>query len=344
MLPVFLAAALTAAGAKPLFAPPAGFNRLTRDPALEARLSRSNTELMAEYRLHARQSLGRVLLSRDVVIIITRGYSYGMGSQAYAQTRLQMLQGFRGTAIRADKVLPLCNGWSGWLVAYTVPRSDYVYDELYAASGDTAYAVRLSYPSGIGDRGAVHSLSSFCPPGRYVPAWALDPSVPFAPPADWSPAGAPDAGAPFSGIGRWMHPSAHSHFMESVALVKSPPLGDGSVAQQSNDIINYQRQSMPNFALAASRPQRLCGRDDGWYASFTVGQRPNAETYEQIIAYGSDATYLASYDRRAGDPENAAAKRALESLCPRAPAPAASPAATSLPSPASSATPRRLRR
>ncbi|HZT12291.1 MAG TPA: hypothetical protein VFA29_05800 [Candidatus Baltobacteraceae bacterium] len=342
MLPLFFAAALTAAGAKPLFVPPPGFNHLTRDPALQSRLSGSNSELMAEYRLHARQSVGPVLLSRDVVITITRGYSYGMGSQAYAQTRLQMLQEFRGTAIHADKALPLCNGWGGWLVAYTMPRGDYVYDELYAASGDTAYTVRLYYPKSIGDRGAVRSLSSFCPPGRYVPASALDASVPFTPPAAWSLAGVPDAGAPFSGIGRWMHPSAHSRFLESIALVKSPPLGDGSIAQQSSDIINYQRQSMPNFTLAASRPQRLCGRDDGWYASFTVGQRPNAETYEEVIAYGSEATYVASYDRRAGDPENAAAKRALESLCPRAPAPSASPAATSSssPSPASSATPR----
>lgn len=353
MLHFFLAAALSSAVHSPLFKPPAGFHELSRDPILARNIERGNGTFVAEYRrtVHEPYDNGKVLLSESVVITISTGNGFGLDPQAFAQTTLQAMQRHAKLRDVVTKPLSLCGGRVGWLLSYALPGPQGErYVELYARGGTMLYITRVSYPESTGDLGAVRALSTLCPPPPTAAAQAQShESLPFALSAGWNRTSEIRGvfAAPFEAVGQWLRLSPHSSFIESLLLVKGPPLPDGMTAQdQSQAMVGYMQQNMPNFSLKSSRAQSYCGTD-GWLTSYTEREGQNSYTFYRAFAYGSNESYFLTYTRKSGDPEDPSAMHALQSLCaPAAPSPSPAPSAevSSPPEPASSATPRRSRR
>jgi hypothetical protein len=318
MFTIVLAAALTTAAAKPLFVAPAAMHHLKRDPVQAERLARSRMLLLDEYRANVREQVGDLTESRSVVITISIGDSLGMDAASYASTQLEAMKRHSQFHVIAARPATLCNGRRGWLTALTYPGSDQMFERMYADGGDRMYIATLEYPQAVGDTfHAARALQTLCPPQPAVGHEVL--SVPFTPPAHWNSGSADSLQVPpeFTRMGAWLHLASHSIFLESVTLVKAPALPDGVTAQQqAQAMIDGTQNGVANFQLKSSRAQKLCNGADGWYVAYSALEGGRAYSVEQMYGFGSEASYILTYTRHKGDPEDASARKSLTSLCP----------------------------
>jgi hypothetical protein len=301
-----------------LFVPPPQFHKLARDPVAVRRIERSGGTFIAEYVRTVHQNAGSVVFSRTVEITIGTNPAFGLNPYGFAQTKLALLR--RHTELRKVQLTPvtLCGGRQGWMLSYEAPAPvDQRLSELYAPGATTLYFAITTYHDSAGDLGSVSALRSLCPPAvqHAAPSFA---DLPFTLPHGWNPTTetADRVSAPFTEVGRWLRLPDRASHLQSLELIKGPPLSPGeSPADHTQAVITSGVANAPGFALETSRAQGYCA-SDGWFASYVLDSGANEYTIDTAYAYATGASYFLAYERLSKDPEDPLARRALQSLCP----------------------------
>jgi hypothetical protein len=319
LLVVWLAAIVLASSTTPLFLPPPGLHELKRDPGTAAYMKRSGYTFVTEYRKTIHQRIGSAIIPRSILIVIATAPSDGFDAQGYAEARL-MLANKHGVKTITSAAAKLCRGQTGWLIGMSQPGSDTTVTQLFAASGETMYVAQLSLPKSVADSfGALRSLYSLCPPEPVVsPSQGLQGPLPFVPPAGWqrgNVTSTPGIAPGFETGGIWLHvTSGAKPSLESLFLMKAPPLPSAMTAQdQTEQQVEFLKSQIAGVQITQS-VQKLCGgSSDGWLVAYANG----GFDVERMYSYGAVASYILTYNRRHGTPENPAARAAMTSLCAR---------------------------
>lgn len=118
-------------------------------------------------------------------------------------------------------------------------------------------------------------------------------------------------------MGFWIAPSGDKTQNVEVVTQTVPP---GITATEFADMtLHGLRSAIGSKNVHAFRQERICnGNADGWYieSSVTIGITPVIA--EQTLGVAESQAYVATYRRPASAAENAAARQALDTLCPGA--------------------------
>lgn len=137
----------------------------------------------------------------------------------------------------------------------------------------------------------------------------------FSAPAGWSKQNVNSTSEEISIIGSWQPPGDNQN-AESINLVTQPvPVGLTGAEFAQLTQRNLEQAIGPDN-VKAFRAELICGGSQtGWYieSAATVGFNPIVA--EQIVALAAGQSYVATYKRLQGRPENASARNALDSLC-----------------------------
>jgi len=137
----------------------------------------------------------------------------------------------------------------------------------------------------------------------------------FTAPSGWSKLDFSSASEGISTIGAWK-PNGENQNGETINLV-TQDIPTGLTGEQFARLTRQNlEQAIGPDNIRAFRAELICGGSQtGWYieSAATVGFSPIIA--EQIIAAGGGQSYVATYKRFKGTPENAAARNALDSLC-----------------------------
>ncbi|HKU68364.1 MAG TPA: hypothetical protein VJP85_11365 [Candidatus Baltobacteraceae bacterium] len=344
MLHLLLAAALSAAPAKPLFVPPKGMARVAEDAWARSRIRGSrDATLVAEYRgtFSFKPSWSTVAYKiSEKIAIVSRPTTFnaqewgvrtftGLSSIQVPPSVLAFCAHKAHCSIDVPQVkkiaagpVALCNGQRGWMNAFTT--SGEAYEQVFARARDRVYVAVLEYARTPGDLlHAASALRTLCPAGvgeLPPPAGA----VPLTAPKGWT-RGVGDLGGDDSSykvLAYWVYLPQDSTFGQYLTLGSASDVSEyitpeQEAAAQIDDTKAHER----NLRVQAGRAVKLCGGSDAWFAQYTATDtRGSRYTAETMYAYGNDTSYLLRYVRTAGAPEDPAARKALYSLCPPQPA------------------------
>ena len=115
-------------------------------------------------------------------------------------------------------------------------------------------------------------------------------------------------------VGLWYSPVSSNGFRENITVLQQAKTFDSF--DQFLAVSRAQLRAAPISAKVFSdRPTVMCGKIPGWYLAY-VGTFSGRRLYsEQVIAEGTKAFYLATYSRLPNQPQIAAGKNALSTLC-----------------------------
>lgn len=292
---------------RPLFTAPKGWVRLS-----PGRKQNGFTEV-ASYVFDA----GGYTQGFDLI----EGPSGGVGLTMMTTLNLQDLaKTQKGFHLIAQQDVALCSGQRGRLVKYraTEYRKMLMFEQLFAVSGTTTYVASYSRAATQKEvPAAVAALRSVCPP--VLPAVAADTSpVPFTPPAGWqrlNPSAIP--GVASAGIiAFWVHPSGAA-VADSINLVKvDSRIGPLTSAQQGEVLAAGIKQKFPGSTMRQNHAETLCnGTTPGRYLEYRAKLPGGDFIIEQSVIFAENVQYVATYGRIFTQPEDAAARRSLDTLC-----------------------------
>ena len=247
--------------------------------------------------------------------------SGGLDLSSYEKLNLQDLaRAQKSFRVISDDAVSLCDGQQGRFLRYHSQLNGraLTFGQIFAVSGTKAYVATYSRAaSQKDDPQALAALRSLCP--VKAPAVAADMSpVPFAPPAGWqrlNPAAFPEHVDGL--IAYWMHPNGAA-VPDSLNLMEAEShIGSLDIASQGTAIAKAIQQKYPSAALRGSHVEPVCdGAYKGWYLEYGLTIRAKDFIIEQSVAAAENVQYVATYARPASEPEDPAARRALDTLCP----------------------------
>jgi hypothetical protein len=216
--------------------------------------------------------------------------------------------------------IPLCNGQHGVLIKYQADDSGkrLTFDQLFAASGTKGYVVTYSRASSQQDDSpALAALHSLCPPP--TPAVAADMSpVPFSPPAGWQRVNPAALQMDVEGmLALWIHASG-GRVPDTLNVVKADSHVGSLPSASLGDVLDAAvKQKFPAAVMRRSHAETVCnGTAGGWYLEYNLNMKGIDFIIEQAVVFAENVQYGATYGRAATQPEDPAARRALDTLCP----------------------------
>ncbi len=220
----------------------------------------------------------------------------------------------------SQQTVPLCNGQHGQLVKYRADDGgkQLTFEQLFAVSGTKGYVVTYSRGSAQQDDAqALAALHSLCPP--LAPAVAADTSpVPFTAPAGWQRINPAAIQTDVQGIiAFWIHPGGGS-VPDTLNVVKADSHIGSLTSSALGDVLDAAvKQKFPEAVMRRSHAEMVCsGSVSGWYLEYAVNLKGIDFILEQAVAFAENVQYAATYGRAATQPEDPAARRALDTLCP----------------------------
>lgn len=221
----------------------------------------------------------------------------------------------------ASKPVTLCSGQRGWLNVYTMGRQGEIYEQVFARAGNRMYMAALHYPRDPGDRlHAAQALTTLCPAGvgEVRPSSA---AFPFRTPAGWTRGVAPGyqiSSSALKVLAYWFYLPNHSTIGQILAIATAPDAREYiTPEQEAGDELAATKAEEGDVHVLSSRSIKLCNGVDGWFMQFrSPEKRGEAYIAEFVYGYGSETSYIVRYARDAQEPEDAAAHKALYSLCP----------------------------
>jgi hypothetical protein len=219
----------------------------------------------------------------------------------------------------SEQNVSLCSGQQGRLIKYHTTSNGklLMLEQLFAVSGLNGYV--LTYSRAAADKddpAALAALRSLCPPLAARIAADTTP-VPFTPPPGWQRLNAAAIPGDLSGmLGFWIHPAGGA-VPESMNVIKSDSrIGSLTTAQEGDLALSQVKQKFPSAAVRQSHAETLCsGTQPGWYLEYAVKMNNLDYIIEQSIIFAENVQYAVTYGRPAAQPEDAAARRALDTLC-----------------------------
>lgn len=220
----------------------------------------------------------------------------------------------------SQQAVPLCNGQHARLIKYQADDAGkrLTFDQLFAVSGTKGYVVTYSRASSQqDDPQALTALHSLCPPP--APAVAADTSpVPFSPPAGWQRVNPAALQMDVEGmLALWIHASG-GRVPDTLNVVKSDSHVGSLSSASLGDVLNAAvKQKFPGAVMRRSHAETVCnGTAAGWYLEYDLNMKGIDFIIEQAVVFAENIQYGATYARAATQPEDPAARRALDTLCP----------------------------
>lgn len=140
---------------------------------------------------------------------------------------------------------------------------------------------------------------------------AAAPAFTLTPPDGWTKS---DVNVTMSGVkvsALWLSPKGAGSI--NLGTQAAPGVALADVAKAS--VENLNKLSGPN-AVKDSHAEKTCGgTQDGWFMSSSFVMGANTLEVEQILTVKNGNASVATYVRKQGVPEDAAARKALDSLC-----------------------------
>lgn len=341
MLHLLLAAALSAAPAKPLFVPPKGMVPVAEDAWARSHMRGARgATLVTEYRgmVNFKPSWSNVTYKiAEKIAIVSRpttvnAADWGVqtlttissihvpqSALAFCAHRPHCTVDIPTVKKIAAGPVALCNGQRGWMNEFS--RGDEAYDQVFARSGDRVYVAVLTYQLTPGDMlHAATSLKTLCPSGvgEVKPPAA---TFPLTAPPGWIRGGgtlATDDDSAYNVLAYWLYLPKASMSGQYLTLGSASDVSEYiTPEQEAMTQIDATKAREKNLRVQVSRAVNLCGAADAWFSQFTAtDSRGNKYTAETMYAYGGDTSYFLRYVRSADAPEDGAAHKALYSLCP----------------------------
>lgn len=251
---------------------------------------------------------------------ILEGSSAGMPLADYADLNIKMIATSMKVRPFESRLVATCGGHPAWLVKYHAKMygRDMTFTQEFALGGSRAYAAtygRLSTQKD--DPDAIEALGELCPPPEQDAATDLG-AVPMQPPDGWKRLNPSLIGSSMSDVivGLWMG-DATGGFPQSINIIRSPISGNSqSMAAEVPMVITMLKQKYPSLVMRQSHAERLCEKYDGWYMEYSTHTQGVDVILEQTTVLADNVMYIASYGRGISAPENAAARKAIDSLCP----------------------------
>lgn len=220
----------------------------------------------------------------------------------------------------SQQTIPLCSGQHGRLITYQADDAPkrLTFEQLFAASGTKGYVVTYSRASSQQDEPqALAALRSLCPP--LLPAVAADTSpVPFSPPPSWQRVNPAAMQTDVEGIlAVWIHPSG-GRVPDTLNVVKSDSHVGSLASTGLGDVLDSAvKQKFPGAVMRRSHAETVCnGTAAGWYLEYNLNMKGIDFIIEQAVVFAENVQYAATYARAATQPEDPAARHALDTLCP----------------------------
>jgi hypothetical protein len=115
--------------------------------------------------------------------------------------------------------------------------------------------------------------------------------------------------------GMWVRFAKGEPFEQTLLLITGAGLSRGESAERAvQGHIDFMRAHTTGFSLVESGAQKMCGGTvDGWFLTYSTTRAIVEESFASTTEIGN----VLSYTRAAGAPEDAAARKSLQSLCAR---------------------------
>jgi hypothetical protein len=227
---------------------------------------------------------------------------------------------FSGGTYVTSHAVTLCGDRAGWLnkVIMGSGSSAMAMTQVFARSGDDMYEAEVNSPAtGIDTTRAEASLLTLCPP---LPAETPQPQVSAGveAPGGWIAAAIPQT-ASASGVrmsGEWIRLGPATNTLEALMVVERTDTSGAHTLEEASAILSGAAR-LENARILTDASSTLCEGQQGWSTSVAGTFNGRQYVVESTAGFADSIWYVASYSRRAEDPDDARARAAIASLCPK---------------------------